>query len=554
MRVDQTEQRSPVLRVEDVTVEFRTGRGIVEAVAQASLTVMPGETVAIVGQSGSGKSTLTAAINRLLPPNGSVTAGSISLQGRDLLALSERQMNDVRGSEIGLVPQDPMSNLNPLMPVGKQIAEIFALNRSARGRAAKLKAIELLDMVGIPDATRRYSQYPHEFSGGMRQRALIAMGLACRPTLLIADEPTSALDVTIQKSVLDQLAELTASMGTAVILVTHDLALAAERADRVAVMNRGRIVETGAAELVLSNPSDEYTKRLLAAAPSFGTTSLIGGVSDTADDDDIMSVQGLSKRFGYRRGWLGRGGELVAVDGVSFAIPRGKTVGIVGESGSGKSTTARMLLQLEPSSAGSFEFDGAIVTGFRGKDLMTFRRRVQPVFQNPYAALDPRYTIGEAVREPLEVHKVGTKSQRQARVEEVLEQVALDPILADRYPHELSGGQRQRVAIARALSLKPDVVVLDEAVSALDVLVQAQILDLLVQLQRELGLTYVFISHDLAVVRMICHVVHVMREGRIVESGTPTELFDHPRHDYTKALLSAIPGGPQLAASSDHPA
>jgi peptide/nickel transport system ATP-binding protein len=536
-----TDEQTAVLDVKDLGIEFRTDRGPVQAVQEASLSVWPGETVAIVGESGSGKSTLTAAINRLLPTNGSVTQGSITFNGRDLKALSERQMNKVRGREIGLVPQDPMSNLDPLMPLGKQIAEVFTLHGVARGKAAKVKAIELLDRVGIPNAAGRYSQYPHEFSGGMRQRVLIAMGLACQPKLLIADEPTSALDVTVQKSVLDQLAELTASMGTAVILVTHDLALAAERADRVIVMHRGRIVETGTTSQVLSAPTDEYTKRLMAAAPSFGTKSLVSESSNDISSDDVMRVEGLSKRYAFRTGMLGRRTQLTAVDDISFSVPRGKTVGIVGESGSGKSTTARMLLLLEASSAGKVEFEGDPVTGIKGRDLMTFRRRVQPVFQNPYAALDPRYTIGEAIQEPLDVHKIGTKAQREARVEELLTQVALDPGSVDRHPHELSGGQRQRVAIARALSLGPDVVVLDEAVSALDVIVQAQILDLLVSLQRELGLTYVFISHDLAVVRMLCHFVHVMQAGRIVESGTPTEIFDSPRDEYTKTLLSSIP-------------
>jgi peptide/nickel transport system ATP-binding protein len=306
-------------------------------------------------------------------------------------------------------------------------------------------------------------------------------------------------------------------------------------------MHRGRIVETGTTSQVLSAPTDEYTKRLMAAAPSFGTKSLVSESSNDISSDDVMRVEGLSKRYAFRTGMLGRRTQLTAVDDISFSVPRGKTVGIVGESGSGKSTTARMLLLLEASAAGKVEFEGDPVTGIKGRDLMTFRRRVQPVFQNPYAALDPRYTIGEAIQEPLDVHKIGTKAQREARVEQLLTQVALDPGSVDRYPHELSGGQRQRVAIARALSLGPDVVVLDEAVSALDVIVQAQILDLLVSLQRELGLTYVFISHDLAVVRMLCHFVHVMQAGRIVESGTPTEIFDSPRDEYTKTLLSSIP-------------
>lgn len=535
----------PLIELRDVAVSFTTDRGVIEVVHGADLQVMPGETVAIVGESGSGKSTLTATINRLLAANGEVTRGSIHFDGQDVLALSEREMSRVRGREIGLVPQDPMSNLDPLMPLGKQIAEVFRLHGVARGKEAKARAIELLEMVGIPHAAQRYSQYPHEFSGGMRQRVLIAMALACKPKLLIADEPTSALDVTVQKVILDQLSELTSSMGTAVLLVTHDLALAAERADRVIVMNRGHIVEAGPARQVLTAPTDEYTRRLIEAAPSLVTASLVtaGPADDPSPRDEVISVSSLTKIYPLRQGAFGRRVDFRAADDVSFSVPRGKTVGIVGESGSGKSTTAKMLLLLEDSTSGKIVFEGDEVTRASGAELMSFRRRVQPVFQNPYASLDPRYTIGESIQEPLDVHKIGTKAEREERVRDLLTQVALDMDLVDRYPHELSGGQRQRVAIARALALGPEVVVLDEAVSALDVLVQAQILDLLVKLQQELNLSYVFISHDLAVVRMLCHEIHVMKSGRIVESGTPAEIFDAPQDEYTKTLLAAIPTG-----------
>ena len=530
----------PLLQIDDLSIVFRTQRGEAEAVRHASMTVAAGQTVAIVGESGSGKSTLTSALNRLLPDNGRVVSGSITFDGHDVLALSERQMNDIRGRQIGLVPQDPMSNLNPLVTVGKQIAEVFSIHGVAKGKQARARAVEQLEMVGIPEAGRRYSQYPHEFSGGMRQRVLIAMGLACRPKLLIADEPTSALDVTVQKVILDELAALTRSMGTAVLLVTHDLGLAAERADEVVVMSRGQIVESGPARTVLTAPAHEYTKRLIAAAPSLATKSLIEASADIPADA-VVDIRGLTKSYKTRKGALGLPSHFVAVDDISLSIPRGTTVGIVGESGSGKSTTAKMVLKLEPSSSGEILFEGTKVTDISGASLLSFRKRVQPVFQNPYAALDPRYTVGDAVREPLDVHKVGTRAQRTARVVELLTHVALDPELANRYPHELSGGQRQRIAIARALALDPELVVLDEAVSALDVLVQAQILDLLVTLQQKLGLTYLFISHDLAVVRMMCHYVHVMKSGRIVESGTPEEIFDHPRDEYTKSLLAAIP-------------
>lgn len=531
----------PLLEIEDLSISFRTQRGEVEAVRHASLTVTAGQTVAIVGESGSGKSTLTSALNRLLPGNGRVVGGSITFDGQDVLTLSERQMNDIRGRQIGLVPQDPMSNLNPLVTVGKQIAEVYSIHGVAKGKQARAKTVEQLQMVGIPEPERRYSQYPHEFSGGMRQRVLIAMGLACRPQLLIADEPTSALDVTVQKVILDELAALTRSMGTAVLLVTHDLALAAERADQVVVMSRGEIVEAGPARTVLTAPTHEYTKRLIAAAPSLATRSLAGAVPTDPAADPVVDVIGLTKSYKTRTGTFGLPSHFVAVDDISLSIPRGTTVGIVGESGSGKSTTAKMVLKLEPSTSGEIRFENVMVNDISGSALQSFRRRVQPVFQNPYAALDPRYTVGDAVREPLDVHKVGTRAERNQRVAELLTHVALDPVLANRYPHELSGGQRQRIAIARALALEPELVVLDEAVSALDVLVQAQILDLLVSLQQKLGLTYLFISHDLAVVRMLCHYVHVMKNGRIVESGTPEEIFDHPRDEYTKSLLAAIP-------------
>jgi len=540
-----SEPARPLLELSDLAVSFTTDRGEVEVVHGAHLELAAGETLAIVGESGSGKSTLTATVNRLLAPNGRVTRGNITFDGRDVLALSEREMSRLRGREIGLVPQDPMSNLDPLMPLGKQISEVFRLHGVARGKDAKARAVELLEMVGISHAAQRYRQYPHQFSGGMRQRVLIAMALACKPKLLIADEPTSALDVTVQKVILDQLAELTSSMGTAVLLVTHDLALAAERADRVVVMNQGLIVESGRAQEVLSDPTDDYTRRLIAAAPSLGTTSLVGPCPAAGDAgrDEVIAVSNLTKDYPLHRGALSRKVGLTAADRVSFSVPRGGTVGIVGESGSGKSTTAKMLLLLEESTSGEILFEGKQVTHASGAELMSFRRRVQPVFQNPYASLDPRYTVGESVQEPLDVHKVGTKAEREARVRELLSQVALDEELVDRYPHELSGGQRQRVAIARALALGPEVVVLDEAVSALDVLVQAQILDLLVDLQRQLGLSYVFISHDLAVVRMLCHEIHVMKAGRIVESGTPEQIFDAPQDDYTKTLLAAIPTG-----------
>ena len=532
----------PVLRISDLSVAFRTGGELLTAVSQVSIDVHAGETVAVVGESGSGKSTTAAAINRLLPENGTITGGTIRFDGREMTDLAENELIRLRGAGIGLVPQDPMSNLNPMMRVGDQVAEALEVHGMGRDKAVE-RAVELLDAVGIADARRRARQYPHEFSGGMRQRVLIAMGLACRPRLLIADEPTSALDVTVQRRVLDQLDELTDTMGTAVFLITHDLGLAAERADRLVVMYRGKVVEEGTSTQVLTNPQHEYTKRLIEAAPSLNTRRV--ALPDRAGTDDqtaLVEVRDVRKVFALRAPKKGEPDSFTAVDGVSFTIPRGRTVSIVGESGSGKSTTANLLLGLDTITSGSIIFDGMDVAGLGRRELFAFRRRVQPVFQNPYASLDPRYTVEQSVTEPLRVHRIGTPADRRQRVAELLDQVALPASFASRLPHELSGGQCQRVAIARALALEPDLVVLDEAVSALDVLVQAQVLELLAELQARLGLSYLFISHDLAVVRMISDHVHVMQNGVFVESGTPEQIFDAPQHPYTKELLAAIPG------------
>ncbi|MDR6866194.1 peptide/nickel transport system ATP-binding protein [Microbacterium resistens] len=539
----------PVLSITGLAVAFRTGSELVTAISDVSIDVAAGETVAIVGESGSGKSTTAAAVNRLLPENGVITAGSIRFEGRELTELPENAMVSLRGAGIGLVPQDPMSNLNPLMRVGEQIGEALEVHGRTSGDATKARVVELLEMVGIADAAQRAHQYPHEFSGGMRQRVLIAMGLACTPRLLIADEPTSALDVTVQRRILDQLDALTDDLGTAVFLITHDLALAAERADRIVVMFRGHIVEEGTSAEVLGNPQHEYTKQLLAAAPSLASRretlpqrNALAGTEGAADAVPFVEIRDLRKEFALRAPKAGEPQTFTAVDGVSFSIRRGTTVSIVGESGSGKSTTANMVLGLEDVTSGSIRFDGVDLTTLRRKELFALRRRVQPVFQNPYASLDPRYTVEQSIAEPLRVHRIGTAATRHSRVLELLEQVALPAAMAERLPHELSGGQRQRVAIARALALEPELVVLDEAVSALDVLVQAQILDLLADLQRRLGLSYLFISHDLAVVRMISDEVHVMQRGVVVESGTPERIFDDPQHPYTRELLAAIPG------------
>lgn len=547
---------APVLTVDDISVTFSTPGGDFEAVKNVGFEVAPGETVAVVGESGSGKTTLAACINRLLADNGRLSSGRIRFQDRDLTNVSEREMRSIRGAGIGLVPQDPMSNLNPVHTVGDQILEALEVHgkvsRGSRKTQGKPRVLELLDLVGIPDPEERYAQYPHEFSGGMRQRVLIAMGLACEPTLLIADEPTSALDVTVQRRILDTLEKLTSETNTAVVLITHDLALAAERADRVLVMYKGELVESGPARQILRDPQHSYTTELVQAAPSFVTTPLVNRLpashssgstrSSSAESvqprEDLVRVSGVSRSYKLR----GAAEPFWAVREIDFSIPRGYTVSIVGESGSGKSTTAKMLLGLEAITEGSVLIGDQDISALSARQMMAVRRRVQPVFQNPYASLDPRYSVAESITEPLRVHKSGSRRSRQQRLHELLEQVALPVAVGERFPHELSGGQRQRVAIARALALKPELVILDEAVSALDVLVQNQILELLVSLQHQLGLSYLFISHDLAVVNMISHEVHVMEKGRIVESGTPQELFTSPAADYTRELLAAIPG------------
>ncbi len=542
----------PLLSVTDLEVAFRTQDGTVPAVRGVSFDVYPGETVAIVGESGSGKSTTAHAIINLLPGSGMITGGSVQFEGRELSRFSPREMERVRGREIGLVPQDPMNSLNPVWSIGFQVQEAVRANGLASTRrAAKKRAVQVLREAGLSDAEHRLHQFPHQFSGGMRQRVLIGIGLSSDPKLLIADEPTSALDVTVQKTILDHLETLTEERGTAVIFITHDLGLAAERAENIIVMNRGKIVESGPSLEILRNPQHPYTQRLVAAAPSLASTRIQsaaraeGGshaAEVLADAPPVIEFREVSKQYQIRGGNGFRSTPFTAVDKASFEVRSGTTTALVGESGSGKSTLAKLLLQLESVSGGEILVDGTPTKGMSGKQLLALRRRMQPVFQDPYGSLDPLYNIGNTIAEPLRVHGVGDSASRRARVREVLDQVALPETVISRYPNELSGGQRQRVAIARALSLKPDIVVLDEAVSALDVLVQAQVLELLADLQSELGLTYLFITHDLAVVRMIADYVCVMEKGRIVEQATVDEVFDSPREEYTRNLLAAIPG------------
>ncbi|WP_374113820.1 ABC transporter ATP-binding protein [Microbacterium sp. zg.B96] len=574
---------APLLQVRDLAVEFGTMDGPVRAVENISFDLAAGDTLAIVGESGSGKSTTAMAVIGLLAGNGRIAEGSISLAGQELVGASESVMRKIRGKSIGLVPQDPMSNLNPVSKIGTQIAETLLAHGMANRANVDKKVVETLAAAGLPDAARRAKQYPHEFSGGMRQRALIAIGLACNPRLLIADEPTSALDVTVQKTILDQLGRMTAELGTALMLITHDLGLAAERASHVIVMHRGRVVEHGTARQILEDPQADYTKALIAAAPSVSAVRLRPEVFRHADAagpapasgptpltpatatatpaadapatttprtpapaatpaaasvDNILEVEGLTKLYKVR----GTKDDFAAVDDVSFAIPRGETVAIVGESGSGKTTTARMILKVVEPTKGSIRFDGQDVASLKGRELRSFRQKVQPIFQDPYSSLNPMFTIERIIEEPLTFYKRGSGKERAARVRQLMDDVALPQSMLRRYPSELSGGQRQRVAIARALALSPDLIVCDEPVSALDVLVQAQILTLLGDLQREYGQSYLFISHDLAVVRLISDYVCVMRAGELVEAASSEEIFTNARHPYTRKLLASIPG------------
>lgn len=542
---------TPLLEIRDLAITFKTSGGDVQAVRNAHLTIMPGETVAIVGESGSGKSTTALAAIGLLPNNGQVSGGQILLDGEDIAHATEQRMIELRGNTIGMVPQDPMSNLNPVWKIGYQVKETLRAN----GRPSSPDDIaKVLSEAGLPDSHRRAKQYPHEFSGGMRQRALIAIGLSCQPRLLIADEPTSALDVTVQRQILDHLDTMTTELGTSVLLITHDLGLAAERADKVVVMYQGQVVESGPSLELLRNPQHPYTRRLVESAPSLASrriqaakeqgveaADLLAPAAETAAADNILQIQDLRKVYKLRQGF-GNSSDFAAVDGVSFDVKRGTTTAIVGESGSGKSTVAKMVLQLEKPTEGRILFDGVDTSLLKAGELFKFRRRVQPIFQDPYGSLDPMYNIFRTIEEPLRVHKIGDKTSREKKVRELLDQVALPQSAMQRYPNELSGGQRQRVAIARALALDPEVIICDEAVSALDVLVQAQVLNLLADLQSNLGLTYLFITHDLAVVRQIADHVCVMERGRLVETGSTDDVFDAPQQEYTKALLNAIPG------------
>ncbi|WP_416404602.1 dipeptide ABC transporter ATP-binding protein [Arthrobacter sp. LFS091] len=541
---------SALLTVENLRIDYLVDGSPRTAVAGVSFEVNAGEVVAIVGESGSGKTTTAQSIINLLPGNARVSAGTVSFDGTDLTKLTRKEWQGTRGKEIGLIPQDPTASLDPLQRVGDQVAEALTIHRIQPRKAARHSVVRLLEESGIRDAPTRARQFPHQFSGGMRQRVLIATALAARPKLVIADEPTSALDVTVQRQILDNIAALTAERGTAVLLITHDLGVAADRADRIIVMRGGEIVEEGSAAAVLGSPQHSYTRQLIAAAPGLNPRRLRPSVSvpdpgatpgGAVPDSPLVEAKSLRKVFSLPR-TAGGARTLIAVDDVSLDIRRGETLALVGESGSGKSTVARLLLRLDKPTSGSVEFDGVDLASAKGEKLRQLRRRFQVVFQSPYASLDPRFTVEDIIAEPLRAFAEGSTLDRKRRVEALLDEVHLPADYAGRRPAELSGGQRQRVAIARALALKPELVVLDEAVSALDVSVQAQILTLLAELQVQEALSYLFISHDLAVVQQISDRVAVMQAGKLVEMGGAIDVLENPAEDYTRQLVSAIPG------------
>ena len=525
-----------VLELHSLGIGYRTATADVDAVRSVSLTVAPGEVVALVGESGSGKSTTAHSVIGLLPGNGAVTSGRIVFDGRDITNVKARKLREIRGAEIGFVPQDPAIALNPVKKIGIQVAEALWVHGLAGRKEAKEQAIEILARAGLSHPEARAQQYPHELSGGMKQRVLIGIALACRPKLVIADEPTSALDVTVQRRILDHLQELTSSSGTAVLLITHDLGVAADRADRTVVMRHGEVVEQGPTAQILGSPTQTYTKKLLLAAPSLTGVPLVDASPSTTPP--VLTLKNITKEFTLP----GTSAPFVAVDDVSFEIPRGRTFSLIGESGSGKSTVARSVLRLEQITKGRIDFDGVDLSTLRGEELRQARKRIQLVYQNPFSSLDPRFSVADVVSEPLRAFGIGDKKERRRRAGALLEQVALPASALDRKAAELSGGQRQRIAIARALALDPELVVLDEPVSALDVSVQDQILRLLVDLQERLGVAYLFISHDFAVVRQISHEVGVLRAGRLVEIGSTERVFSSPEQEYTKTLIDAVPG------------
>ncbi|RKS09437.1 peptide/nickel transport system ATP-binding protein [Nocardiopsis sp. Huas11] len=559
----------PVVRVDDLRVTFPTMDGDVHAVNGLSFEVPAGGALGIVGESGSGKSVTSLALMGLHRGSRARITGSIEVTGKDVVTASDRELRRMRGNDIAMVFQDPMQSLHPQYTIGNQLVEAYRVHHPKAGKAqARKKAVESLERVGIPEPAKRINSYPHEFSGGMRQRVVIAMGLMCDPKVLLADEPTTALDVTVQAQVLDLLDELRRDLGMGLILVSHDLAVVAGSVDEVVVMRKGVAVERGDVRTVLSAPEHPYTRALLAAVPRVevsraqrrasdradrverdkkaGVTTAPGAFqaftpSDTAGDTPLLKVEDVAQRFRVRGGMWGRSTDFWAVKGVSFELRQGETLGVVGESGSGKSTLSRMIMRLLEPTRGRVEFEGRDITHLSDRELRPLRRDVQMVFQNPYSSLNPRVTVGDAIGTALKVQGERDGRKVRARVQELLERVGLEPGHYNRFPHAFSGGQRQRIAIARALILKPKLIICDEPVSALDVSTQDQVLRLLSELQDDFGLTYIFVAHDLAVVRQVSDRVAVMRRGEVVEMGDSDSVYESPRSEYTRQLLTAAP-------------
>ena len=554
-----------LLRVADLRVAFRTGKKeTVEAVKGISFEIPRNTTVALVGESGSGKSVSSLALMGLLPRDTAIvdSHAKLEFEGRDLLAMSAAERRALCGKEISMIFQEPMTSLNPVFTVGYQIAEVLRLHMGMDAKAARARAIALLEEVGLPEPARRIDAYPSQLSGGQQQRVMIAMAIACEPKLLIADEPTTALDVTIQKQIIDLIDRLRKKHRMSVLFITHDLALVAEIAERVIVMRHGEIREMGETRRIFADPQDAYTKALLHCRPSLDSRPYrLPVIADylgengkvearpererglKGNEEIVLEVRDLGKSFYSREGWFGRR-EFRAVDGVSFRLARGKTLGVVGESGSGKTTVGLTLMRLHEATRGQALFEGKDILAMSAREFLPYKRRIQIVFQNPYASLNPRFTVGEILLEPMRIHGIGQDdAERIGTVLQLLQKVGLPAEAFGRYPHEFSGGQRQRIAIARCLTMKPEILVCDESVSALDVSVQAQVLNLLQDLQDEFGLSYIFISHDLAVVKYIADEVMVMNQGKVVEMGNADLLYRNPTHPYTRTLLGAIPGG-----------
>ncbi|WP_337269975.1 ABC transporter ATP-binding protein [Oryzifoliimicrobium ureilyticus] len=552
----------PVLSVKHLTTSFRVDDQWKSVVRNISFDVGAGETVAIVGESGSGKSVTSLSIMRLLATNSSRIEGQVVLNGRDLVALSENEMRSVRGNEMAMIFQEPMTSLNPIFTIGRQISEVLTRHKGMTTAQARDETIRLLEKVRIPNAKGRFDEYPHQFSGGMRQRVMIAMALASKPKLLIADEPTTALDVTIQGQILDLIKVLQEEEGMSVLFITHDMGVVAEISDRTIVMFRGEAVETGKTDDIFHRGQHPYTRALLAAVPKLGSMQgcklplrfpivdvKMGISSEPSQEKDtvakkppILEVKNLITRFAVRSGLFSRQtGAIHAVENVSFDLREGETLSLVGESGCGKSTTGRSIMRLIEPTAGQITLDGYNVLDLRGSDLRRMRKSIQMIFQDPFSSLNPRMTIGAAVAEPFIKHKMGSKRQAQEKAADLLDRVGLSTAMMNRYPHEFSGGQRQRIAIARALALDPKVIVADESVSALDVSIKAQVCNLLLDLQESLNLAFLFISHDMAVVERVSHRVAVMYLGEIVEIGPRVAVFENPQHPYTKKLMAAVP-------------